>query len=202
MPTRCLAVLILSLSGQAQALSTDRDQPVQIEADQANIDDIKRITVYLGNVKVTQGSMEVQADKVTLNYDTDKNVELIIAEGKPVKFKQRPDNRDQDIQAFAQRVEYHVKNQILNLSANAEIRQGQDSFKGDKMVYDVQRSTLNARSRVMTVINPNPAKTADKPAAGKPNAKKPAGKPTAKKKPAPKPDAEPEAAEAETAAPQ
>ena len=49
-----LLFLIYFLSfGTAVALSSDKDQPIEIEADHAELDDIQRVAVYQGDVVVT-----------------------------------------------------------------------------------------------------------------------------------------------------
>jgi lipopolysaccharide export system protein LptA len=43
------------------ALSSDREQPINLEADAADIDDLKGISIYTGNVVLTQGSMVIKS---------------------------------------------------------------------------------------------------------------------------------------------
>lgn len=47
----------------------DRDKPIQIEADRASLDQLKGITVYEGNVVVTQGTILLRAAQVTVTQD-------------------------------------------------------------------------------------------------------------------------------------
>ena len=44
------------------ALSSDKDQPIEIEADHAKLDDIQRVAVYQGDVVITQGSIRLNGD--------------------------------------------------------------------------------------------------------------------------------------------
>ena len=48
--------------GTAMALSSDKDQPIEIEADHAKLDDIQRVAVYQGDVVITQGSIRLNGD--------------------------------------------------------------------------------------------------------------------------------------------
>ncbi len=154
----------LAWAPRLAALSSDREQPIEIRADRASIDDLKGITVYEGNVEVIQGSMVLRGDKVTLTYDQNKQVEQIIAEGNPAYYKQRPDNRDSDVQAEARRMEYYAKKDMLHLIQEARVWQDKDSFSGEHIVYDVKRSQLTAeggKDRVTVVIEPNTVKQAE-----------------------------------------
>jgi len=162
-----LCWLLWLLPSTAWPLEADREQPIQIQADRASLDDLKGITIYEGRVEVTQGSMQLRGDKVTLTYDTDKQVEKIIAEGAPASFKQRPDKRETDIQAQAKRMEYYAKEDMLHLITEAQVWQGKDSFSGQHIVYDAKRSVITAEGsgekRVTVVIEPKkPQKSEEK----------------------------------------
>jgi lipopolysaccharide export system protein LptA len=158
-------LLCLSPAG-AWALESDRDQPIQVQADRASLDDIKGITIYEGNVVVTQGTTQLRGDKVTLTYDAEKEVEKIVAEGNPARFKQRPDNRDEDIQAQAKRLEYYGKQDMLHLITEALVQQGKDKFSAQKITYDAKRELITAegdkQQRVNVVIEPKKAQPSDK----------------------------------------
>ena len=61
-----ITLITFFLSTSAWALSSDKNKPVEVEADSFNLDDAKKVTIYSGNVIITQGSMEIMADKVTI----------------------------------------------------------------------------------------------------------------------------------------
>ena len=44
------------------AMTGDREQPIHIEADSVDIDDKKGVSIYRGNVRMTQGSIVLTAD--------------------------------------------------------------------------------------------------------------------------------------------
>jgi lipopolysaccharide export system protein LptA len=49
-----LFLTLMALAPHVSALSSDKDQPVEIQADFAEMDDISGTTDYIGNVIVTQ----------------------------------------------------------------------------------------------------------------------------------------------------
>ncbi|MDL2424869.1 lipopolysaccharide transport periplasmic protein LptA, partial [Pseudomonas sp. BAgro211] len=53
-------------SSAAWALPTDREQPIRVQADSAELDDKQGVAVYRGDVVVTQGSMKLTGNTVTL----------------------------------------------------------------------------------------------------------------------------------------
>jgi len=155
-------VLIASIlnSPQALGLSSDYRQPIKIESDTATIDDVQGIAIYQGNVVVTQGTIRINAAKVTLNYTTQQTLDKVIAEGNPVKFKQRPDKGDDDLHAHAQRMEYYADQDMLHLRYKAKVWKGEDSVVGKQIRYNTRTGIVNADSgngandRVIVTIVP------------------------------------------------
>lgn len=136
------------LSNQAFALSSDREQPIQIEADKATIDNLKGVAIYEGNVIVTQGSIRIDADKITLNYSKKNDIEKAVAEGGPANFKQRLDSGE-DIKANAKEMEYDAIRNMLYLKQDAELRKGrgdEDNYISNApyISYDTQRGIITA----------------------------------------------------------
>ncbi len=159
------ALLLALLAQAAFALSSDKEQPIEVLAQKAMIDDAKGVTTYQGNVTITQGSTKIMADTVTLEYDTDHNVKTIHAQGNPARFQRRPDHREEDIVAQGGRMEYFVQTDVIHLYENARIQQGKDTFTGAKITYDVKKDFITADGQVSVTIHPKAqsAKPADKP---------------------------------------
>lgn len=157
-----LAVLLL-LSANAWALSTDKDQPVSIEADSVDIDEAKEIAIYRGNVILVQGSINLNAEKVVVyNFQSDDS--RIVATGKQVKFSQRPDDSDQLIKGRANKAEYGINSTKLELTGKAVLVKGKNTFKNDKIIYDRVKAIVKAgtsaqgKERVKITIGPNTGK--------------------------------------------
>jgi len=138
-----LCLSITGLPNLAAALSSDRNQPMNIEADRANIDDKRGISVYQGNVKITQGSLLLTADELTV---TTRNGDIInaVATGQPATYRQQPDNKPQAIDAEALRIEYLADQQKVILLQKAKVQQGGDTFLSDRIHYDIAQDKVNA----------------------------------------------------------
>src|SRR5690554_1491947 len=87
-----LSIVLVLGNGQSWALSTDSGQPIEIEADTAELDDQKGITIYRGNVVVTQGTIRMTGEKMTVYYNKEKDLDTVIMEGTPATYRQLPDN--------------------------------------------------------------------------------------------------------------
>lgn len=157
--TAMLLSLILPATG-ALALSTDKDQPIVVEADGMEVDDGKGITIYQGNVVLDQGSIHLTADKVTI-LQKKGTTDEIIAEGKPVNFRQRPDGKDEDVKGSSHRVEYKTNSELIYLIGDAVlINEDGSSTKSDRITYDRTKAVMTAgtkargKQRVRTIIEP------------------------------------------------
>lgn len=155
-----LSLLYAGLPGVAAALSSDRDQPMYVEADRADIDDQRGISVYRGNVKITQGTLQLTAAELTV-HSKGGDITKAIAVGQPATYRQRPDGKDQDVEAEALRMEYFATEQKIILIDKAEVRQGGDTFRSDRINYDIAKDVVNAGAgspgdRVRITIQPKP----------------------------------------------
>ena len=66
----CLLALTASLwAGHAIAERADRTQPVNIEADKVTVDERKKIHLFEGKVVLTQGTLEIRGDTLTVTQD-------------------------------------------------------------------------------------------------------------------------------------
>ena len=152
------AALVL-LTGNVWALSTDKDQPVSIEADSVDIDEAKEIAIYRGNVILIQGSINLNAEKVVVyNFQSDNS--HIVATGEQVKFSQRPDNSEELIKGRANKAEYGINSTKLELTGKAVLVKGKNTFKNDKIIYDRVKALVKAgtsakgKERVKITIGP------------------------------------------------
>ncbi|MCP3849904.1 MAG: lipopolysaccharide transport periplasmic protein LptA [Gammaproteobacteria bacterium] len=144
-----LSLSLFSFPISAIALSSDRNQPINLEADHADIDDLKGISIYTGNVILTQGSMVIKSNKLTLYNDENNELVKAVAVGlnkKLATFKQRPEGKDKDFRARAITMIYYLDKDKIHLLKNAYVWQAGDTFSGDKIIYDTKKETVLASS--------------------------------------------------------
>lgn len=165
--TLSLLVLVACslLSPNLMALATDKNQPIEIEADYAELRKNERQTIYTGNVIVTQGSIRMWGDKLTVFYDENNDLRDAILEGNPAHFKQRPDGREEDFEGEALRMEYHARDERLHLIESAKLTQGRQMFSGPLIVYDTRNSILTGQGRPRTTAEVD--KSGEQPGGGR-----------------------------------
>lgn len=129
----------------AAALSTDRDQPIEVTADFVEIDDKIGVAIYRGNVIVIQGSTHFTGHTLTLKYAPDQQLKEAFLEGSPATYRQRPDNEEEDIEGEALNMRYQTQEQLIHMSNKVKIVQRGQIYTGHHMTYDTARNVLKAR---------------------------------------------------------
>lgn len=162
-----LAALCLLASTTVFALPNDQDKPIYITADSASINDTTGITTYKGNVIIKQGSLLIEAAYVDM-HRADEGVDKLVAKGAPAHFRQQQEVNGDWSDAWGQHMVYMVNKKKLTITQNAKVIQGKDTFTGNKIVYDLEKSIVDAfgatskdgkeKGRVNMVIQPTKKK--------------------------------------------
>jgi lipopolysaccharide export system protein LptA len=145
------------ISGLTAGLSSDPDQPIEVEADSAELDDKERIAVYQGNVVVIQGSIRLTGDVLTLTYTPEHDIKEIVLVGKPARFRQRPDHTSMDTEGEALKIAYSAEKNLLSLIEKAKVNQQRQIYTGHRMDYDTKRSVLTLQSSGKTPPSGKPS---------------------------------------------
>ena len=128
----------------SQALSTDKEQPMYLEADSADIDRERGVHVYTGKVLVSQGTRRLWGNRMEVYMDANDDLERVIVYGKPARFKQLPDGDTQYRWGSALRIDYLEPKEIMVLTHQAKIWKGRELLSNPRIVYD------SARDRMIT----------------------------------------------------
>lgn len=143
---KLLIILLVFVSGMQtlQARSDDRQKPLQLEADSADLNKGKGISVYQGNVSLVQGTTHLQADKLVLYHNAQLTLEKMEAFGKPVHFRTQPDGQAKPVRAKARHMRYDLQRQQLILTGNSVLRQNQNTFSSEIITYDTIKDIVKA----------------------------------------------------------
>lgn len=155
-----LILLLLAMYGHAE--KNDRDQPMNIEANNAILDQKTQTSVFTGDVIIVQGTMRMRANKVSVREDKE-GYQYSSGNGAPAKFMQKMDNSSDYLEAQALRFEYNGKTGILTLYDAAWIKRGTDEVRSDVITYNMNQETYEAYTphagRVNVVITPKKKNT-------------------------------------------
>jgi lipopolysaccharide export system protein LptA len=139
-----LAAVLGFASTAALALSTDREKPIVINSADAEMDNQTRITVYHGDVVITQGTLRITGDTVWIHYDDSNTITKAISVGKPATFRQLGDGKEDYTTADADRMEYHAAQDLILLLGNARYGEGKDEITAPRIAYDSAQGHVKA----------------------------------------------------------
>lgn len=156
-------LLFITASPFALAESSDRDQPIDLEADSVQVDDAKQTSTYVGNVILKQGTLVIHADKLIVREDKN-GFQHSTSTGNPTTFKQKRTGKDEWMKGSALRIEYDGRMDKVKLFKKAWVKRGEDIVRGDYIMYDAvaefaevkggTKSQTNPTGRVRAVIQP------------------------------------------------
>jgi lipopolysaccharide export system protein LptA len=152
-------ILLLCIPFQGAALESDKEQPLQLEADSLSIDEGAGVVLYEGSVEITQGSLKIWADRLWV-HRRQGITEKIVGEGSPVRFRQLIEEGGEEARGEARRVEISMERDELLLIDDALLEQGNNRFRSDRIIYNRGKAMVRAgasaqgKQRVQVVIEP------------------------------------------------
>jgi len=161
--TFCMTIAVIATPAVAER--TDRNQPVNLEADRVTVDDANHVTTFEGSVVLSQGTLTIRGDRMVVKQDAE-GFQYGTAYGAPASFRQKREKRDEYIEGYGGRIEYDNKTNRLQLLDHAQLKKGGDDVRGDHISYDQktefyrvvgnseQVTKSGPRGRVRAVIQP------------------------------------------------
>ncbi len=166
-----LLALLLAWSSLLHAENADRDKPIHLESDTVVIDDAKQTSVFEGQVKLTQGTMLLRADKVVLTQDKQGH-QHCTATGNLASFRQKREGSDEYMEGYGERIEYDTLAETVDFFGHARVKRAQDDVQGDHISYSTRTEVFQVsgdagqagepeKGRVHAVIQPKAKETAN-----------------------------------------
>lgn len=138
-------LLILCLYGlPLLALETDRQQTLEVFAENTDGSLGDGITTLHGNVDIRQGTLHITADKAILNKGEGR-VKSVTFHGQPAFLEQEIEEQGL-VQATAMTIDYQVASGLVTLTGNAEVRHPQYQISGDVLTYDLNTQHFEGSS--------------------------------------------------------
>lgn len=137
-----LLAATLSLSPMALGKSSDRNQPMDVQADNSDalMADESDSTLN-GNVVITQGTLEIKADRAVI-HRSKGDIDRVTLTGGPVVMKQVNDSGE-PMNAQASTIVYTLSSDLIVLKGNVIIDQPRGSMRGENVKYDLKTGRLN-----------------------------------------------------------
>ena len=133
------------------ALDSDRQQPLEIAADQAELNEGEGFSIYSGNVIITQGTIKIEAStfKVTFNDD---GIDPMLAtdghhDGLAYMSQQSEPNatgQSEVMEAWGESIDFQVNTEYLTLLGRAKLIQQGNQFSGHQILFDMPKDSVKA----------------------------------------------------------
>lgn len=161
-----LTLLSICFTTQSHALKSDRNQPAEIEADNTEIDFKSGVRTLTNNVLVVQGTLRLKADKLVAIYNKSGDLSKATAWGSLARFKQRPDDKPDDVEGWGKKMVVDYTDNTLTLIGSAALKQGETTARGETIIYNMETDKLQilGNSNVKTAgKNTTPKRTIKDP---------------------------------------
>lgn len=132
-----LFILLLGGAGHVLALESDRQQPIEVSAEDTDGSLGDGTTVLSGQVEIRQGSLYIQANRAEVEK-SDGKVRVIRFLGQPATLEQEIEEQGL-VQAEAGAITYQVGARIIELAGAADVTHPQYQISGEMLTYDLDR---------------------------------------------------------------
>jgi len=154
MAKRYFIAIIGLIAPLAFALPEDRDQPIEITADNAVINEKQSQAEYSGAVVVTQGSLKLEGDVVNLKTNEAGEVETFVSKGQPARFENLRRKTDKEpVRGRALTIYYSYDGDRVVLTGNAVITSEESEFSGPEITYDLNTGEVTASGNRSKRVN-------------------------------------------------
>jgi lipopolysaccharide export system protein LptA len=144
----------------AIAAESDFNKPIKVDSKSQFVDGKNKTSLFKDDVRITQGSLVINADEVEVIASEGDGREIFVARGKPASYSQKLED-GAPVTAKANEIRYEVVNRTISLQGNAELQQDTSKVQGDKITFDMVTEQLLATGgedgeggRVTTVFTP------------------------------------------------
>ncbi len=172
LPAACATALLFAFFSAdiVRAEKSDREKPINLEADRVTVDDAKQISTFEGRVVLTQGTLIIRGDRMEIRQDN-KGFKNGTTWGNLAYFKQKREGYDEYIEGWAERIEYDSQADKVQMFNRALMKKGGDEVRGNYISYDANteffqvtgagtKAAPGTDGRVRAVLQPKPK---DKP---------------------------------------
>ena len=157
------ALLLAANVAPASAERADRNKQMVIEADQPGTVDLQRqVVVFNGRVVITQGTMQIRADRVELHEAPDgyRSATALGSPARQATYKEKRDGVDETVEGEADRIEYDGRTDTLHFIGDGAVRRYRagvlaDEINGARIAWDNLAELFRVEGGATTPSNPS-----------------------------------------------
>jgi lipopolysaccharide export system protein LptA len=145
---------------------SNSNEPVQIEADRLEVNDVDKIATYTGNVRVRQGGTILEAPELVVHYSGDAAAEggtdSAAAGGTTSSRVSRMEAgpgvvvRTSTQTATGEHIVFDMPNDLVTLEGDVILTEGESVVRGDRLIVNLTTKIGHVEGgRVQTLITPS-----------------------------------------------
>ncbi len=151
-----LFVLLASAATlHAEDVSLSSKNPIKIESDYMKYNGTDRISIFTGNVTVTDGAMRMTADSMDVYFDDKDEVKEIFSQGN-VKIEK------EGLLTLSDKARFYSAEKKAVLTSNVRVWQGDNYLEGEKVTLYNENNKIfvdrGTNKRVKIIIAPKEEK--------------------------------------------
>jgi lipopolysaccharide export system protein LptA len=165
-PRLWLFLSLICFSPALVALESDRQQPLEVNANSTDGTLGDGITTLRGDVEIRQGSLHITADEAEVNK-VDGRVNSVTFRGQPAFLEQEIEEQGL-VQATANVINYQVASGLVTLTGSADVKHPQYQISGETLTYDLNIQHFkgsgdeNGNGRIHILLDPEVINQKDK----------------------------------------
>ncbi|MEP0521751.1 MAG: lipopolysaccharide transport periplasmic protein LptA [Hyphomicrobiales bacterium] len=134
--TQNIPAMAQNVSEAFSGLSSSSKDPIEIEADELEVQDRQKTAVFRGNVRLVQGPTTLRASSITVYYSgrasgSTQQISKVEARG-PIRVTSK------DQTARGDRATFLMASQVLTLAGNVVLTKGANELRGQKLVVNLK----------------------------------------------------------------
>ncbi len=138
-----LLAILMAWPVSALAEQADRNKPMNIEADKLDHDELKQISVFIGRVVATKGTITLRGSRLEVRQDPEgyQYGVLTAEKGQRAFFRQKREAVEEWIEGESEQIDYDSKADRVVLLKSADFRRYRgtvlsDQMSGQRIVYE------------------------------------------------------------------
>ena len=137
-----LILVLMIYAPVGLTVTSGSGEDVHVQANYMMFDMETGSSTYKGDVKISQGSIKLNGDKVIIQRQQDK-IQQINIDGQPAQYIQDEDSKNK-IHATSKHMQYLAGQHRLVMTVDARLQQPEHTIESQRIVYDTKNKIVIA----------------------------------------------------------
>ena len=140
----CLTLSLIMHASTGATANGELAEDIKVQSNYMQFDMATGSSTYEGDVKISQGNIELNGDKVIIQRQQDE-IQQILIDGQPARYTQ-DETSENKIHARSQHMQYLAAEHLLIMTVDAKLEQPDHTIESQRIVYDTKNKIVVAGS--------------------------------------------------------